>query len=526
MYSLNDPEIIGDAIDATRHLLADCDCGCTDSYKGKQPSDYQSAIRHWLKNGNGSATVIATAGSGKTTTLEMLAYDLPGAAQAVFLAFSKAIATELSERLPFPASTFHSFCFKAVGSFLKQKTRIWPKPDGNKTHTLIDARYGESIDDIRSAVVRLVGLVKNENGDQNVTDETIISLMDRHEIEWESSEFTYLDVCDITRQLLADSLTSLAIVDFDDMLWMVERFNLKLSKFAYVMVDEAQDTNPLQRAILKRIMAPTSRLIAVGDHAQAIYGFRGASNDALGIISREFACVELPLTVSYRCARSIVQLASRYGHIEASPTAIEGTILSPESVSLTSFAPGDMVLCRNTAPLVQLAYKLIARRIPAIIKGRDIGAGLTSLVKRLAGKRGTLDTLAERLAEYQSAEVSKALARRQESKAQSISDKCESVMALLDTMTDDDRADGIAGLIRVIESLFTDQNDSSRVLLSTIHKSKGLERDNVLILDWHLCPSPMARQEWQQHQERNLQFVAITRAKSRLTFVSSETLQD
>lgn len=517
-------------MDMIEELIADpfptCPCGCDDPYKGRTPSEYQQRIRHWLANGDGSAIIVATAGSGKTTTLEMLAYDLPRDSRAVFLAFGKAIATELSERLPFPASTFHSLCNRAVSRFIQQRTRAYPKLDKNKTDALIDCRYGQAIDPIRPAIVRLVSLCKGENARPSINDEAIVSLIDRHDIDWDSPDFTHIDVCDIVRTILDDSVSNLVTIDFDDMLWLVEVFGLKLDRHEYVMVDEAQDTNPVQRAIIRRLLAPDGRLIAVGDHAQAIYGFRGASNDALAVIAQEFGCIELPLTVSYRCARSIVELASQYGTIESHPSAPSGQVTYADAFKLTQFVPGQMVLCRNTAPLVQLAYRLIARRIPAAIKGRDIGAGLTSLIGKLAGKRTTLDALPDKIEAWRDAEVAKAMQKRQETKAQSIADKADSILALIDSLTPADRSLGISGLIRVIEVMFTDTNDHNRVLLSTIHKSKGLERDSVVILDWVLCPSKYAKQPWQQQQETNLQFVAITRAKTSLTFVESMKLAD
>lgn len=489
------------------------------------PSAYQSAIREWLLTGKGNATIVATAGSGKTSTLVMLAFDLPTKTDAIFLAFGKAIADELSTKLPFPASTFHSLCNRAVRSAIQARARMFPQLDARKVDSILDRTYGDSILPIRSAVARLVGLAKNECLMPNASDDDISILIDRHDISWDSND-SVSEVCTIVRSTLLACTRELATIDFDDMMWLVPVFNLTLDKHDVVMVDEAQDTNPLQRDILRRLMGPSSRLIAVGDHSQAIYGFRGASNDALEILAREFGTVELPLTVSYRCPTSVVAMASAYGVIEAAPNAREGTVARPATYKFSDFASGDLVLCRNTAPLVTLAYRLLARRIPARIKGRDIGNGLKALIVKLVGKRGTLDSLPDKLSAYQEREVSAALAKRQENKAQAIADKCESIIALVDSMTEDDRSRGIDGLLTIIDGMFTDRNETDVVFLSTVHKSKGLERQRVTILDWHLMPSKMARQEWQQKQERNLQFVAITRSQDVLTFIDSETIKD
>lgn len=494
------------------------------------PSPYQVAILDWLKNDSGNLAIIATAGSGKTSTLELLAREMPRNANPIFLAFNKSIATELSERLPFPASTFHALCFKALGKNIVQETRSWPKVDGNKVNGIIDRLYGRQCA-ARSVLVRLVSLAKNENVSVP-SDEFLCEMVARHDIDVDSAlednegGYTKRQIFNMVRDILVACTKELRTVDFDDMIWLVEVRNVKLDVYSHILVDEAQDTNPLQRALLRRIMSPTSRLIVVGDHAQAIYGFRGASNDALGIIAQEFGTKELPLTVSYRCPVSVVNLASRYGVIESAPNAIQGTVTTAPTYKLTDFQPNDLVLCRNTAPLVTVAYKLLARRIPAQIRGRDIGVSLKNLITKLSGRRGTLETLPDKVAEYQSRETALALEKRQESKAQSIADKCESILALIDSMTQEDVEDGIPGLLSIIDTLFDDRDGRGKVLLSTIHKAKGLEAKHVKILDWHLCPSKYAKQDWQRTQEKNLQFVAITRSQDTLTFVKTETLTD
>jgi superfamily I DNA/RNA helicase len=67
-----------------------------------------------------------------------------------------------------------------------------------------------------------------------------------------------------------------------------------------------------------------------------------------------------------------------------------------------------------------------------------------------------------------------------------------------------------------VDSLFGD-NVTGLLVLSTIHKAKGREWERVFWLDRiGTCPSKWARQAWQQDQEKNLMYVAATRAKSEL----------
>jgi hypothetical protein len=73
-------------------------------------------------------------------------------------------------------------------------------------------------------------------------------------------------------------------------------------------------------------------------------------------------------------------------------------------------------------------------------------------------------------------------------------------------------------LIGKLKMIFSD--DSDGICLSTIHKSKGLEADRVFIIHEDLMPSKHAKKDWEKAQERNLMYVAYTRAKSVLGFVT------
>jgi superfamily I DNA/RNA helicase len=78
-------------------------------------------------------------------------------------------------------------------------------------------------------------------------------------------------------------------------------------------------------------------------------------------------------------------------------------------------------------------------------------------------------------------------------------------------------------LIKHIKDIF--QEESNGVCLSTIHKAKGLEADNVYILCNSTMPSKLAVHEWEKQQERNVMYVAYTRAKKILGFVSEKEIK-
>lgn len=271
----------------------------------------------------------------------------------------------------------------------------------------------------------------------------------------------------------------------------------------------------IQREILRKIMGPNSRMIAVGDPAQAIYGFRGADADSLATIAREFGARTLPLSITYRCPTSVVKYAQQWvSHIQARDGAPEGVVQDLGSEwSVEQLRPNDLVVCRKSAPLMTIAFRCIRANVPVQVLGREIGDGLKALIKKMNAK--TIDQLSLKLEAYREREVNRAAQADDEQKVEAINDKVGAIQFLIDGLKEDRR--DIPSLEAGIDYLFKDKNNS--VKLCTIHKSKGLEADRVFWLGRSECPAKWARQPWQKVEEINLCYVAATRAKAELYLV-------
>jgi superfamily I DNA/RNA helicase len=305
------------------------------------------------------------------------------------------------------------------------------------------------------------------------------------------------------------------------LLYLAVKDGISLPKFDLILVDEFQDTNSIQIAVLRKIMKPNSRVFAVGDPAQSIYGFRGAESGIMERFVEEFQATELPLTVSYRCPKSVVKHAQKWvSHIEHHEDAADGKVVMVEEWDYSMFQPADLVVSRTTAPVIGLAFKLLRNHIPARIMGRDIGAGLKSLIKRMNAKG--IDALEEKIVAWREREVEKAIAKRQEAQAEAIHDKASAILFLARSLLETDRT--VPALVNLIDTLFADK--ANAVTLSTIHKAKGMEADRVFWLNSSKCPAKWARQEWQQEQERNLCYVATTRAKKELHLIEDSDYND
>lgn len=480
-------------------------------------SAYQNKIFAFLAETIRNLVVRAGAGSGKTTLLIEIVKHLTG--RTIFLAFNKAIQVELEKRGVF-AKTFHGLVYGPVIRFYSSMTRA--TVDANKIRNMVRERYSD--DDQRTYgtfVVKLVGLAKNSGMGflMDDTEQNWDDLAAKHDLEIEDGKGDHRTAIELARSMLITSnevARTNGLLDFDDLLFLAVKEGITLPTFDNILLDESQDVNAIIIALIRKIMHSGSRLVAVGDPSQSIYGFRGADSDAMDKIKAEFDAEELPLTVSYRCATAIVEYASQFGVIEAAPGAADGYVrhLRRDDKYVDLMKPTNLVVCRLTKPLIQLAYDLMMARKPAYMMGREIGEGLVNLIKKQQAK-GILNLIAK-LDESTTREVERAKAKGDDAKAERAEDRRDCILFLIDTLPENERT--IPELIRIIENLF--RNKADAVILATVHKAKGLESDTVFWLNYDYV-SKWARQPWQKQQEKNLQYVAATRAKSELVLIPS-----
>lgn len=521
-------------------------------------SDYQVAvfdeIKRMREQDDGALMIEAVAGSGKTTTIIEALNLIPKHHRCLFLAFNKHIAEELKRRVPsnVEAATVNSYGFRAVRNAWKQV-----KLDDWKTRNAMRDFVADPDDRRRwdGAMKRLIGLKKStlSMGKKHVEGcPTLVvakSLVERY-VEQMASGKNEQATCQCPEGLISLEDTEIAnrydldlptdprfmeaakavwqkvcsqtaIIDFDDQWFLPVLKKLAVPTFDWVLVDEGQDWCSTQIELLKRV-AP--RIVVVGDPMQGIYGFRGADPDAMENIRKAIGAKVLPLSICYRCPSSVVEKADQVlrqwdldnggegkPYILPSATAIEGTVDEVNIKDLRSEAqPGSWVLCRTTAPLVKECLKFIVEGVKATVKGRDIGQQLISLVEKVGGH--DIADFMVRLDEYHQGETKRLEAAQREAQLQALDDRVESLHALSEgARTTDD-------VIAKIENVFKDEA-SNGVTFATAHRSKGLEADDIYILRPELMPFPKAKSQWARKQERNLKYVAFTRAMKRLRLV-------
>jgi superfamily I DNA/RNA helicase len=484
-------------------------------------SAQQTAFIQWGNEGKGSVILQAVAGAGKTTTiLGMVQNSRKG--NIAIMAYNKKIADEIKAKLVAlgvdwkhaQAGTVHSFGFNALRKF---QPNI--KVDETKVAKIIgDVPFADTIRQIVSlAKQRAVGVDGNRI-DDFAQYEAIIEHFDLME---DSELFDVSAIIEICIRVLKESNKQTAIVDFDDMVYLPLVLPVRFWQFDTIIIDEAQDTNPARRLLARRMLRPGGRIAAVGDKHQAIYGFTGADSDSLELIRKAFRATEMPLTVTYRCPKAVVQFARQWvDHIQAHESNDDGEVIT-DAQNFETFIPdqGSAILCRNTAPLVKGAFKLIRRKIACQIEGRDIAKGIIKLINKWKTTK-TIDTYEKKLDAWYRDQIAK-LEGNNDKRLEFIADQVETIRVVIEQAQKEGKTQR-DDLVKVIESLFAD-NVEGVVTLSTIHKSKGREWGTVYWLNRAAtCPSKYAVMEWQKEQELNLCYVAATRAQKRLIELTME----
>lgn len=479
-----------------------------DISSGKSPacgslSIYQRAVVDDAATGEGHTVVRARAGSGKTTTLLQAMGAAPRRASILMAAFNREIADELGRRAPrgVETKTLHALGFAAVRRAFGNVPIDRRKVDAILRKHVLRA-------DERGEIARAVSLAK---GSLAQTDDEIAALA--LEFNLGTRTQTPAEIGEVAAWALEQSNLDTSCADFDDMIALPLAHQLAIPAFDRVFVDETQDLNAAQIQLALLACRKGGRVCAVGDDRQAIYRFRGADEHAVGRVTEALRAKVLPLSVTYRCAESIVKVAREVvPDLEPRPGADEGLV---ESVGIDRVRedaePGDFVISRKNAPLLGLCLGFLIAGIPARVAGRDIGAGLVSIIRRIGAT--SVDGLLDGMKEWARGEMDRLLAIRADADTSTVSDTFACVRVLARGAT------SVEGVIATIDSLFSDDLGASDVVTcGTTHKLKGLEAERAWVLRDTYRRRPSV-------EEENLWYVAVTRAKHELYLVAGGDAQ-
>lgn len=492
------------------------------------PSKYQQDIFDFIQHGNGNSVINALAGSGKTSTIVNAVKLIPSTCNALFIAFNKEIVKELEKKLAgvknVQVKTLHSLGLLMIRrnlgtnieideykyrTFIKKNIKQLSSADFDKMTTKLIQQYTDN-------VIQLCDL-----GRYNLAqcEKDLLQVSARHDIPIIDDE------CNAVLNVMKWGRENTTSIDFTDMVWLPYELTLNPIglQYDYIFIDECQDLNAAQRELFLRCFRRGTRFIAVGDKKQAIYSFAGADAESFAKLQNLPNTTTLPLPISYRCPKKVVNLANQFvDTMECREGAPDGEIV--HNVSIKDIHDGDMVLCRTKMPLIKLHMRYLRMGVKSYVRGQDIGLNLLRMVDKTEQivlnvslqKDGVFARLYDDLFEERNRlMIKRGMDLEDATLSNQIMNKYDSIKAL------EILAEGLTSardLHDRIENVFAESADG--VCLSTIHKAKGLEANNVYILCKTLMPSRLATQDWEKEQEQNLMYVAYTRAKYKLGFVS------
>jgi superfamily I DNA/RNA helicase len=484
-------------------------------------SSQQEAIFTFFEKGKGNLVVGARAGTGKTTTIIEALSHAKAERRILLAAFNKRIATELQGRITAPnaeAKTLHALGF----SFLRARNKnitVDAAVDRERAAAACRANFdGPASDEIIFIVEKLASLLKSvmpfEESIPEVSDlANSFDLAPGEEDEEYGWTSDHLAGAAIAARDAAMKKDERGRISFDDMIFIPLACGLVEPKYSMVVVDEAQDMNFAQLLLAQRCCEKKGRIVVVGDDCQAIYGFRGADADGLGRLKTELKAKELRLTTTYRCAKSIVKMAQKFvPDFYAAETNIDGVVDGLTRDGMVEAAkPGDFVLSRKNAPLMSVCLGFLRQGKKARIEGRDVAAGMKKVIKNF--DVDTVPAFIEHVGEWETKQIEKAVKIQNEDtrerKLAEISDKALTLVALAED------CDTVEAILARVDSLFGDgvQMDSDTIVCSSVHRAKGLESDRVFVLANTVSAKG--------REEKNIFYVAITRAKNHLTMVTA-----
>ena len=509
----------------------------------------------------GPVAILAGAGTGKTSTItRRIAYQVATGAfrpeQILAVTFTEKAARELKSRLAglgvqgVEARTFHAAALSQLG-------RLWERNTGTPLPDVLDAK------------ARIVAPLANALPPPH-------KFMPRSdlagEIEWAKNRLVdpdgYLDELDRTdhqppipaemmarmfadyerrkrasRRIDFEDMLGLAVRLFDDHPSAAEQVRGRLAAFT---VDEFQDVNTLQAALLDRWLGGRDELCVVGDDYQTIYSFTGASADhLLSFRDRYPNATVVTLEENYRSSPEILAVANRLvPRLGGFPKVLRATT-DPGPAPILRWFPHQLAEIQFVVDEVRrlnvdegmafedmaVLYRINARsepfeeafaeaRIPYQVRDGSFlrrpgpRSVLTRLQRGAAGGRsvhGEVEHVTDALGYRPGGEFDSA----EEATRQADLGRLRALAAEFDATVP---GRDLAAFVAELTQRFATEETGRGINLLTYHRAKGLEYDAVFLprlLDGEI-PFRSGRSRADVDEERRLFYVALTRARRRL----------
>lgn len=435
----------------------------------------------------GSNIVIkAFAGCGKTTTLGYVSEVL--AKPSLYIAFNKSIAEEASRKFAghVECKTINSLAWRAIVK--TSKSAYGKKLQGFFDFSAIDEPLSlAKPEDMIQYKLEVTGLV---------TRFCQSSARDFREF-MQTQSVVYPEAIDGALKLWTEASDPAKATGMThDVYLKLYQLSNPVLPYSVIYLDEAQDSNPVTLDIILR--QTHAQIIIVGDPYQSIYGWRGAIN-ALDQLPSSFQ--HHYLSESFRFVPEIAKAATAITSIAGNTMPIIGK--GAENPSSTTSA----VLVRTNSTLLDILLKAVAKddRVYVLADLSDLWKKIYHIsALRFDNEIRFPD---KELSQYRTyKELLKA--------AESMAELRKLINATLTLSTG-----GLTANINAIKAIIVDNEADATYTVSTVHKSKGLEWDNVIIAE-DIIPFVSEgglEEAILADQLLNVIYVAITRAKQKLS---------
>ena len=542
-----------------------------------KPSTYQQDILDFfLNNPQSNMLVNALAGSGKSTTACMLSEH--SKTSDLYIAFNASVVEEFKKKIKNPKTkvmTMHSLAYsimlynveqesKDSGEKLKgfgsQRSKRTVSLDNFKPHKILDEeitkRYGRYIEFakrvfLKDNYVNLYNLCRLTLTDMS-SNKDVSRLINDHVLflYYGDEGYSAPDISEITSTLkILDTKSkqqfeTQGVIDFTDMLWIT--FNkLKYDNwevpywalYTNIYCDEVQDFSNIQLNFLKFIKRTKGRYVFIGDFHQAIYNFAGANAQAFNQIPKMFAPVEtFDLPICYRCAKSHLSRVNREYGIPILPcdNAPMGFVKTIDKNKISEYAKaGDMVISRKNKWIAEVVLDLARNGTPIFIEDKEMVEAIKrQILSSKCTSVGTLEKFLQKVISNYNKKLFEIVSKNaregghEEEHLEAVAEansKIDNTSFLLEILKgyleNHASSDSVSKFSNFIDKLLNTTPSPNCVRLCSIHKAKGLEATNVFVLNEAKINYDFRNSKEQNIQEKNLSYIATTRAKEGLYLV-------
>jgi hypothetical protein len=462
------------------------------------PTDEQKQAIEYFSRGS-SLKINAYAGTGKTSTLEFIAHSTTRRGQ--YIAFNRSIVLEAQDRFPnsVQCSTSHGLAFRATPSVYKNnKAKMTTRMNANQLADILNLKRLQ-IDQTHVLQPRSQGFLVLETLRRfmhSADAEPATTHVPRHGSLVSAPEATVKAVAEFASHgakyvwgRMKDPNDSMPL-GFDGYLKLWAQTNPVIAA-DYILLDEAQDTNPVVLEVLRK---QSAQMIYVGDKYQQIYEWRGAVN----AMERIKTDADTYLTMSFRFGPIIAQAASKLLATLNERRSLKG---SPVVTSRIGPVTPRAILARTNASAITAIIECLDNgKKPHLVGGTHEVMDMLRGVQDL--KNGNQSTVADFFC----------------------FDKWEQVVEF----TKSGEGDHLLTFVNLVENRGERQlmwalnrtvdDEQSDVVISTAHKAKGREWNTVRLMDDFmrtLRDKTQAKGGANGHDpaEVRLLYVALTRAK-------------